>query len=351
MKRPVGGQPRLLGIRVDEFGDAVHQRMFQPLLDRPFAPAEVAFLGLLRASAAEAFGDLQHLLRRRAAGLRYAVQHHVFTGLSQGRVDLVIDGQLPRVDDAHVHPRLNGVVEEHRMHRLPHRLVAAEGEGEVGNTARDMRMGQGCPNLARGLDEIDTIVVVFLDPGCHREDVRVEDDVLRREIDFLGEDAIGARADLDLPRLGIRLPGLVEGHDHHRSAIGPAELRVVQESLLAFLERNGIDHRLALHAFQAGLDHLPLGTVDHHRHAGDVWFRGDKVEIGGHRLLRVDEPLVHVDVDDLGAVLHLIARHIQRGGVVAVGDELAEARGAGDICPLPHVHEGDIWGQDEGFQP
>ena len=35
-------------------------------------------------------------------------------------------------------------------------------------------------------------------------------------------------------------------------------------------------------------------------------------------------PFVHVDVDDLGAVLDLVARHLQGRGVVARGDQLAE---------------------------
>jgi hypothetical protein len=36
----------------------------------------------------------------------------------------------------------------------------------------------------RRLDERDGVVVVFLDAGGDREDVRVEDDVLRREADL-----------------------------------------------------------------------------------------------------------------------------------------------------------------------
>ena len=33
---------------------------------------------------------------------------------------------------------------------------------------------------------------------------------------------------------------------------------------------------------------------------------------------RIDQALVHVDVDDLGAVLDLVAGDIQRGGIIAI---------------------------------
>jgi hypothetical protein len=52
--------------------------------------------------------------------------------------------------------------------------------------------------------------------------------------------------------------------------------------------------------------------------------------------------LVHVDVDDLRAVLDLLARHLQRCGVVAVLDQLAEARRAGDVGALADVDERNV---------
>ena len=91
--------------------------------------------------------------------------------------------------------------------------------------------------------------------------------------------------------------------------------------------------------FRPGLDHLPLGAVDHDRHAGDVGLGGDQVEEGGHGLDAVEQALVHVDVEDLRPGLDLVARDRQRGGVVAVADQLAEARRAGDVGPLADVDE------------
>jgi hypothetical protein len=57
-----------------------------------------------------------------------AIQHHVFAGFSQFRGDIVVKRELARVDDAHVHAGFDRVIEKHGVHRLSHRLVAAEGE-------------------------------------------------------------------------------------------------------------------------------------------------------------------------------------------------------------------------------
>ena len=47
VQRPLGGEARLLGVGVDELGDAVDQRMGQPLGDGLLAPGEILRLGLL----------------------------------------------------------------------------------------------------------------------------------------------------------------------------------------------------------------------------------------------------------------------------------------------------------------
>ena len=44
----------------------------------------------------------------------------------------------------------------------------------------------------------------------------------------------------------------------------------------------------------------------------------------GHRLLGIEQALVHVDVDDLRAIGDLVARHIERGCVIALRDQLPE---------------------------
>ena len=180
---------------------------------------------------------------------------------------------------------------------------------------------------------------MLLQAGGDREDVRVEDDVLGRKAGLLRQQVVGAPADLDAPLERVGLALLVEGHHHHRRAVLPAQARLAQELRLALLHRDRVDDRLALHALEPGLDHAPLRAVDHHRHARDVGLGGDQAEEGGHRLLRVEHRLVHVDVDDLRAVLDLLARHRQRAGVVAGEDQAGEGLRAGDVGALADVDE------------
>ena len=101
---------------------------------------------------------------------------------------------------------------------------------------------------------------------------------------------------------------------------------------------------------QPGLDHLELRRVDHHRDAGDVGLGGDQVEERDHRLHAVEQALVHVDVDDLRAVLDLLAGDDERLGVVAVRDQPAELGRAGDVGALADVDERDVVGERERFE-
>ena len=96
----------------------------QPLGDGRLAPGEV--LGLGRLSRA-----LERLREGEQAfgAVRPPVEHDILAGFAQLRLDLAVDGELPRVDDAHVHAGLDGVVEEYRVHRLAHLLVPPEREG------------------------------------------------------------------------------------------------------------------------------------------------------------------------------------------------------------------------------
>ncbi len=211
-------------------------------------------------------------------------------------------------------------------------------------------MRQVRPDPARRLDEVDAVVVVLLHPGRDREDVRIEDDVLRREADPVHQDVVGALADRALALEGVGLALLVERHDHDRRAVAAHDLGVLDECRLALLHRDRVHHRLALQAFQAGLDHREFRRVDHHRHARDVGLGGDQVEERHHRLLGIEQALVHVDVDDLRAVLDLVARDRERRRVVAGGDELAELGRAGDVGALADIDERNFRREREGFE-
>jgi hypothetical protein len=170
------------------------------------------------------------------------------------------------------------------MHSLAHRLVAAEREGQVGDPAGHVHVRQVLADFPRRLDEIDAVIIVLVDPGRDGKNVRIEDDVFRREAHLFGQDAVGARANLDLALAGIRLALLVESHDDDRGTVAHHGSRVLDKGLLTLFKGNRIHDRLALHAFQTRLDHLEFRGIDHDRHARDIGFGGDEMQELGHRL-------------------------------------------------------------------
>ena len=266
-------------------------------------------------------------------------------------VEVVVHAHHAGVDDAHVHAGLDRVVQEHGVDRLAHRLVAAEREAHVGHAARHLRARQVLLDPARRVDEVDGVVVVLLDARRDREDVRVEDDVLGREADLVDQDAVRALADLGLALEGVGLALLVEGHHDRRGAVAAHQPGLAAELVLAFLHRDRVDDALALQALQAGLDHAPLRRVDHHRHAGDLGLAGHEVQEAHHRRLAVEHRLVHVDVDDLRAVLDLLARDGQRLLELAGQDHAGERLRAGDVGALADVDEQVPGVQRHGLQP
>src|SRR5690606_16714542 len=278
------------GVFHDKGGDALDQSVFQALVHRQRTPFLVLdFLG--RTVTLVFVGDGQ----QRLGGTVVTVEHHVLDRIAQLFGNLVVDLQLTGVDDAHGQAVLDRVVEEYRVDCLAHGVVAAERERHVGHAAGAQGEGQVVANEGAGLDKVHRVVVVFLDAGGHGEDIRVKDDVFRREAHFVHQDVVAALTDLFFALRGIGLADLIEGHHHHSGAVALAQLGVVLEGLDTFLHGDRVDDALALDAFEAGFDHFPLGGVDHDRHAGDVRLAGDQVEEADHGSLRIEHACVHVD--------------------------------------------------------
>jgi hypothetical protein len=61
--------------------------------------------------------------------------------------------------------------------------------------------------------------------------------------------------------------------------------------------------------------------------------------------------LVHVDVDDLRAVLHLLARHGQRLVVLLVQDQARKGLGTGNIRAFADVDEQRAFADGSGSRP
>ena len=173
---------------------------------------------LLRLLAVEE--PLAHL-RQLVGGLVRAVQHGVCAHLAEVFLQVPERQHLPRVDDAHVHAGLDrGLGEEHGMNRLSDDLGASEAEAEVRDAPRDLAPGADLLDGPAGLDEVHAVVVVLREARADRQNIRVEDDVLRGEADRrVHQDVVAPLADADLVLLRRRLAELVERHDDDRRAV------------------------------------------------------------------------------------------------------------------------------------
>ena len=205
-------------------------------------------------------------------------------------------------------------------------------------------------DLARGFDVAHRVIPVLIHPRGHGEDVGVKNDVARVHAHFLGEDAVGARADFHAALRGVRLPGLVKGHHHHARAVALDQPGALLEDLLAFLEADGVDDALALNALQPRLDHAPFGAIDHDGDAGNIGFRSDVVQKRGHRLLGIEHGFVHVDVDDLRAAFHLLLGDGQAFLELAAQNQLGEFGRAGHVGTLANVDEIGFRANHQRFQ-
>ena len=253
VQRTLRLEPRLLGIGVDIGADAVDESVSQALVDRLLAPGQID-LALLRLAAFVALGRLEQAV----GGVGATVEDDILDKLAQLGIDVVVQRKLAGIDDAHIHAGLDGVIQKHRVHRLAHPLVAAKGEREVRHAARHMHVRQLGLDAAGRVDIGARVVVMLLDAGGDGKDVRIEDDVFGREADLLGQEVVSALADVEFARRTLGLALFVEGHHHDGGAVAPDFARVLEERPLAFLQADGIHHRLALHAFQSGLDHRPF---------------------------------------------------------------------------------------------
>ncbi len=236
------------------------------------------------------------------------------------------------------------------MHRAADRLVPAEREREVRNAAAHLHAGAPSLDLAGRFDECLGELVVLLDAGRDGKDVRVDDDLARVEPGSLDQQAVRALGDVDLAFDGVRLTALVEAHHDDGCSVAADLRRLGEEVVLTLFQTYRVDDRLALDAFQARLDHVPLGRVDHDGDLRDLRLGRDEVEEPGHRLCAVDQVRVHVHVDQVGAVLHLIARDVHRRLEIAGLDQAGEPLGAGDVRPLTDHDEARLGRDAEGLE-
>ncbi len=131
IQRALDRLPGFFRVEFDEFVDTLDQRMLEPLVHRQCAPCLV-FLFLDRpALAAVTVREGQQAVR----GAGITGQNHILDHVPQFGRNIFINRQLTGIDDTHIHAVTDGVVQEYRMDRLAHGIVAPEREGNIRHAA------------------------------------------------------------------------------------------------------------------------------------------------------------------------------------------------------------------------
>lgn len=205
MKREIGRKERILSIGIDILGDEVEKRMLKKILERKLEKDKIMSKRLNGEGIKEKLGNLKKKLGWDLESFCGEVKKKIIERIKKLRVDSVIERKMERIEDENINERMNGVVEEKGMNRIKKRIIEEEGEREVGKEEGNMEMRKCEEDLKSGIDEIEEVIIVLIDEGRERKNIRIENDVLRREKKMLGKDFIGEGEDLDIEGMSIRM--------------------------------------------------------------------------------------------------------------------------------------------------
>src|ERR1043165_1965749 len=334
LQRPGILLPGFLDVRVDVVGDAVDERVLEAFLDgasSPFVGLDLDLSFLL-----DPFRELEQSLSR----VRPAIEHDILDVLQQVFRNFLVNLQLPRVDDPHVEPGLDRVIEKDGVDRFAHGVIAAKAERDVANAPRGLGLRISALQLADRIEKLDRVVGMFLHARPNRHDVRVENDVGRIETDFIGQQFVCKGADLDFVFSGDSLSLrhtrdkvlCRERHDNDGSPVAFDEPGFFEKLFDAGFQADRVDDTLALQTLEPRFDDAEIGAVKHDRHTLQFRLVSEEMEERDHRFLAVDQVGVHVDVEDVGAPFELFARNLDGGVEVAFLDQAFVLGGAGDVA-------------------
>ena len=143
----------------------------------------------------------------------------------------------------------------------------------------------------------------------------------------------------------------VERHHDGSRAVASDPARLVEERVLAFFQGDRVDDAFPLQALQPRFENRPLRAVDHDRQPRDLRLGRKVVEERRHRLLRLEQIGVHVDVEEVRSAAHLLECDLDRAAEVAALDEAPEPRGARDVRAFAHQREVRVLEDLERLEP
>ena len=173
-------------------------------------------------------------------------------------------------------------------------------------------------NEPTGLNKVNAVLGVLLNPRGHREDIGVEDDVFWRKTSNLSQQFVASSADFIFSGEGIGLafsskaitttaaPNFMQIRACSRNSSSPA-LRLIELTMHLPCKHLRPDS-IIVHFDES----IMTGTREM---SGSLAIKFKK---GDHGRLRIEHPIVHVDVDDLGATIDLVLRNGERLLILAI---------------------------------
>ena len=180
---------------------------------------------------------------------------------------------------------------------------------------------------------------MFGHAGCDGQDVRVENDVGGREVEFLHQDVVSAGSNLHAALVVGGLAFFVKEHHDDGGTQALNGERMFDKRLFAHLQRDGVHNALALDALETRLDDFESGRVHHDGHAAHGRVGCNQVQESLHFGGSVEQAVVHVHVNHVGAVFDLLACDVERFVVILLVDEPQELLGACHVAAFAYLHE------------
>ena len=118
------------------------------------------FTGNSNRSLAEA---VSRVLEQPLGRVGTAVEDDVFDQFQKFLVDLLVHLKLPGVDDPHIEAGFDRVIQEDRVDRFAHNVVASEGKADVAHAAGGLRSGTDLLDAPHSLEELDRVVTRLLE--------------------------------------------------------------------------------------------------------------------------------------------------------------------------------------------
>src|ERR1700751_4401744 len=122
----------------------------------------------------------------------------------------------------------------------------------------------------RRFDKRNRVSGVLLNTGTDRQNVWIENDILRRKSDFFRKDPISTGASLYFASDRVRLAGLVKCHYHHRGSVTADSLGLAPKLFFSFFEADRVYNPFSLNRLEPSFEDTPFGTINHHWYPRDI---------------------------------------------------------------------------------